>query len=291
MKHPSRSSAPPRGPTRPSSVRSDRAKRGGDRARPENRTGALSPRLPKIILDLYGHHAVREAILNPARVIRAIYATPDQADMVDGWVRLAEEQGLKRPGVHIPPRPAFDAACAPGAVHQGVGLATDSLPDVDLDDILRGLPDGVPAVLVMLDQVTDPHNFGAILRSSCAFGAAAVIVQRRNAPDLTALVAKIACGAVDHIAVAAETNLSRAIEVVKEHGFVVMGLDERGDMVIGAAPIAPRTMIVLGAEGDGLRRLIREHCDHLVRLPTQEPIASLNVSNAAAVTLYALTAR
>ncbi len=114
------------------------------------------------------------------------------------------------------------------------------------------------------------------------------VVQRRNAPDLTALVAKIACGAVDHIRVAAETNLFRAIDMAKEHGFTVWGLDERGARTINDMKRPDRVMVVLGAEGDGLRRLIREGCDDLVRLPTQGAIASLNVSNAAAVALYAV---
>ena len=303
MKHSSSSSRPAR--SRPSdSRRSGRPDNGGG-GRSGARAGETSPskktvrsmqaglersdqRLPKLTIDLYGHHAVREAILNENRYISSIYTTPDQADLVDEWVQLAQKAGVKRPGIHLPSRAAFDAACAPGAVHQGVGLSCDPLPDVDLDDVLRDLGPSAPAVLVMLDQVTDPHNFGAILRSASAFGAAAVVVQRRNAPDLTALVAKIACGAVDHIRVASETNLSRAIDMVKDHGFTVWGLDERGERTINDMPCPSRVMIVLGAEGDGLRRLVREGCDDLVRLPTQGAIASLNVSNAAAVALYAV---
>ncbi len=261
---------------------------GQKRPAPQNRGDKHHERASKIRIDLYGHHATRAAILNPNRIIHAIYATKDQADRVDEWVQAAQNAGIKRPPIHMPSLDAFGAACPPGAVHQGVGVQAEPLPEIDLEDILRETPPDAPLVFVMLDQVTDPHNFGAILRSACAFGAVAVLVQRRNAPELTALVAKIACGAVDHIPVVTETNLSRAIEKVKEHHISVMGLDERGDHVIGDVKHTGRIMIVLGAEGEGLRRLVRDHCDHLVRLPTKEPIASLNVSNAAAVALYAL---
>ncbi len=244
---------------------------------------------PRLILDLYGIHAVREAILNPLRVIRGVYATEDQAGEVDSWVRVAIKSGLKRSGVMMPPKAAFDAACGRDAVHQGVGVACDPLPETDLEDVLRGLAADIPACVVILDQVTDPHNMGAIIRSACAFGAAALVVQRRHAPELNALIAKIACGAVEHVPVCYETNLSRSIEVLKDSGFTVAGLDERGDVDLPDFIPARRQVIVLGAEGPGLRRLVREGCDHLVRLPTQEPIASLNVSNAAAVALYHMT--
>lgn len=241
---------------------------------------------PRLNITLYGHHAVREAILNPNRVITAIYATEDQADMVDDWVHAATRTGAKRPGIHMPDRAAFDAALPREAVHQGVGITCDPLPDIDLDDILRGLSDDRPAMLVMLDQVTDPHNFGAILRSACAFGAAGVVVQRRHAPDISGLIAKTACGAVDHIAVVYETNLARSIEQCKDAGFTVVGLDERGESLSSHHAKDQKILLVLGAEGPGLRRLVREGCDRLVSLPTHTPIASLNVSNAAAVALY-----
>jgi 23S rRNA (guanosine2251-2'-O)-methyltransferase len=266
--------------------------------------GKESSPTPRLTLHLYGHHAVRQAILNPNRTITAIFATSDQADMVDEWVRTARQSGLKRPGIHMPDRAAFDAALPRDAVHQGVGITCDPLPDTDLDDILRGQDQNKATILVMLDQVTDPHNFGAILRSACAFGAIGVIVQRRHTPEINGLIAKTACGAADHIPVAYESNLARSIEQCKDAGFTVIGLDERGAplnarpsaQAEGPVPTerAPRVkpegpshiLLVLGAEGPGLRRLVREGCDRLVSLPTHAPIASLNVSNAAAVALY-----
>lgn len=271
-------------PSRPSPHKGDKSPR--PRPAGQRRGPPDASVMPRLSIDLYGIHAVRDAILNPARTVRALYATPDMAAEMDVWVTEARRAGLKRPDIHMPPRAAFDAALPREAVHQGVGLACDALPEIDLDDILRNIDPNAPAVLVMLDQVTDPHNMGAILRSACAFGAAGVVVQRRHAPDLNALIAKTACGAVEHIPVAYETNLSRSIETLKDQGFTVFGLDERGaDDLPDVRPPA-RCVIVLGAEGPGLRRLVREGCDRLVRLPTRPPIASLNVSNAAAVALY-----
>lgn len=261
------------------------------RPRREERRSDNGPRPPRMSLDLYGVHAVREAILNPARIVASVYATEDQAEMVDDWVQTARRAGIKRPDVMMPPRVAFDAACPLGAVHQGVGIECDPMPETDLDDVLRGLPVEAPGLIVLLDQVTDPHNFGAILRSSCAFGAVAVVVQKRHAPDLNALIAKTACGAVEHVPICYETNLSRSIEALKEAGFTVLGLDERGAVALPDVAPPARSVLVLGAEGPGLRRLIREGCDQLVRLPTRAPIASLNVSNAAAVALYHLQSR
>jgi 23S rRNA (guanosine2251-2'-O)-methyltransferase len=144
------------------------------------------------------------------------------------------------------------------------------------------------AVLLMLDQVTDPHNVGAILRSACAFGAAGIIMQRRHSPELTGVLAKAASGAVEHIPVAYEINLSDTLDILKKNGFFAIGLDERGEKPIGSIKKGGKTVLVLGAEGAGLRPKVRDHCDTLVRLPTGGPIASLNVSNAAAVAMYAL---
>jgi 23S rRNA (guanosine2251-2'-O)-methyltransferase len=220
--------------------------------------------------------------------------TDDNADWATDLWQKARGRGIKRP---IPARVAkstLDHACPSGAVHQGVAAIADPLPEASFDDWLRALEPNQGAVVVMLDQVTDPHNFGAILRSACAFGALGVVVQRRHTPDINALIAKTACGGVDLCPVAYETNLARTLDAAGKGGFITLGLDERGEplpAILATLPAtAPRRiMIVLGAEGPGLRRLIREGCDHLVALPTMPELPSLNVSNAAAVALYAVT--
>jgi 23S rRNA (guanosine2251-2'-O)-methyltransferase len=143
---------------------------------------------------------------------------------------------------------------------------------------------------LMLDQVTDPHNVGAIISSACAFGAAGVVMQKKHAPALNGVLAKTACGAVEHVPVAFVTNLSRALEEFKEGGYFSYGLDERGEMDIGELGKKPgKCVLIMGAEGPGIRHLVKEHCDSLVRLPMHGPMPSINVSNAAAVALYAVT--
>ena len=226
---------------------------------------------------LYGLHAVVEALANPERDVRALY-------VVDG-VKVPEQT---RVDPVIVTRKDMDKMVPQGAVHQGIALDCGGLPEIGVEDLVIRHRDAQNSVLLMLDQVTDPHNVGAIIRSSAAFGADGVIMQRKHAPELTGVLAKIACGGVEHMPVAYETNLSRTIEALKEGGYFVYGLDERGEQVIGDIKPGGKSVIVLGAEGSGLRRLVAENCDALVKLPTQPPIASLNVSNAAAVALYAL---
>ena len=172
------------------------------------------------------------------------------------------------------------------AVHQGLLLDTSALEEVFLTDVINEADE--KACIVVMDQVTDPHNIGAILRSASAFGAVAVVVQKLHAPDMTGTLAKIASGAAEHVPVVREVNLSRALQQLKEAGFFCIGLDERGEATLAEHPLTDRTAIVLGAEGPGLRRLVSENCDALVRLPTGGAIGSINVSNAAAVALYEL---
>lgn len=279
---------------------SSRTKRGDRPARPrrespQNRSPSRSPASPhtrntarplNLTLDLYGLHAVEAALLNAERIITAIYAIDEQAEHLADICDRARASRIKRPEIHIAPRAAFDASLPREAVHQGVGVSCDPLPDVSIEDIINTIENTKKrGVIVILDQVTDPHNMGAIIRSATVFGAAGMVVQRRNAPDLNALIAKTACGGVEHLPVAYETNLARTLETLKDAGFFVAGLDERGeDLTSFTAP--EKCVLVLGAEGPGLRRLVKDGCDRLIRLPTPGPISSLNVSNAAAVALY-----
>ena len=176
-----------------------------------------------------------------------------------------------------------------GAVHQGIALDCTPLPEYDAQDLIIAHQGKESSTLLILDQVTDPHNVGAIIRSAAAFGCAGIIQQRKHAPELAGVLAKTACGGLEHTKIAHETNLSRAIETLQSAGYFVYGLDERGEQTIGQIKPGGKQVIVLGAEGAGLRRLVAEKCDALIKLPTQPPIASLNVSNAAAIALYALS--
>ena len=237
---------------------------------------------------LYGFHAVREAWLNPDRNVHALHITDQALKGFEPVMADAQAQGLKRPAPHVTDKQKLEKTLPRGAVHQGLSLTCSPLDDVGVQDLVIQSSEKADSVLLMLDQVTDPHNVGAILRSASAFGASGVIMQRKHAPSLDGVLAKTACGATEHIPVAFETNLSRALEELKDGGFFAYGLDERGDTVVSDLKPGGKVVIVLGAEGTGLRRLVKENCDALVRLPTSGAIASLNVSNAAAVALYAL---
>jgi 23S rRNA (guanosine2251-2'-O)-methyltransferase len=241
-------------------------------------------------VSLWGIHAVREAWLNPERKIRGLYLTEDMHAEFEDCLQKARSMGLDRPAPSIVERRALDRMTGgTGAVHQGIGLDARPLDEVSLDDLIAKSHTREQSVIVILDQVTDPHNVGAIMRSSCAFDAIGIIMQRRHAPELDGVLVKTASGAAEHIDVAYETNLSRSIEQLQEEGFFVLALDERGESSLEELPRYEKVAIVMGAEGPGIRRLVKEHCDMLVKLPCPGPVPILNVSNATAVSLYALT--
>ncbi|MBS0550651.1 MAG: 23S rRNA (guanosine(2251)-2'-O)-methyltransferase RlmB, partial [Proteobacteria bacterium] len=171
-----------------------------------------------------------------------------------------------------------------GAVHQGMALLAAPLEEPQLEDLLAKCGDN--AMVLALDQVTDPHNVGAILRSAAAFGVAGVIVTERNAPADTGVLAKSASGALELVPLVRAVNLARTLDLLKDAGFWRYGLDERGEAPIGSLDLVGRVCVVLGAEGEGLRRLTAEKCDRLVTIPTSQALAALNVSNAAAVAAY-----
>jgi 23S rRNA (guanosine2251-2'-O)-methyltransferase len=239
---------------------------------------------------LYGMHAVTAAWLNPDRRCRYLYGTAQALALFQKTLERSAALGLKRPQPMVVEREALDRLLPPGAVHQGLALDGEPLPEVNLDDVLIKAGNG-PITLVMLDQVTDPHNVGAILRSAAAFGCLGLIVQTRHAPDISGVMAKSASGAVDVVPILRETNLARTVTLLRETGFIAVGLDEAGETSLASVPLGPRILLALGAEGVGLRRLIAENCDTLAALPTAPPIASLNVSNAAAIGLYEIARR
>ena len=255
-------------------------------ARTKSEERAKEPKAAKLKADLFGFHAVREAWKNPGRFVHALYIT--ESALKEFEKDLPTDH--KRPVPTIISKDELDKAFPSGTVHQGIALSCQSLAELSVIDLIIKAEDKPKSVIVILDQVTDPHNVGAIMRSACAFGADGIVMQTRHTPDMAGILAKTACGAVEHLPVAYETNLSRAIEKLKEHHYTIIGLDEHAPQTFGDLYKYDRAVIVLGAEGPGMRRLIKEHCDVLVTLPTQKPINSLNVSNAAAVALYALTA-
>jgi len=239
---------------------------------------------------LYGRHTVVAALANPERVWRRLVVLAGEE--TDAAALAAEARAERRgegEAVQVLDRPAMAALLPDGAVHQGWALEVEPLVPPDLDDVLRAadVAKGRSIVLV-LDQVTDPHNVGAVLRSAAAFGAAAVIVAEHAAPPATGILAKAASGALDLVPLVRVVNLARALDRLKEAGFWCCGLDADAPETLAALDLGPRAALVLGSEGGGLRRLVRERCDYLARLPTRPELPSLNVSNAAAVALYEL---
>ena len=242
---------------------------------------------------LYGIHAVREAWLNPDRVIHSLLVTDKIIKTVEEW---GVAKGLRRPKPDILDRAVIDKRLPAGAVHQGIAIQCTPLEEVFLSDIIIKSKSAKGMMVVMLDQVTDPHNVGAILRSACAFGAKAIIVQTRHAPESTGVMAKAACGAMEYVPIIREVNLSRAIDSLKDNFFDVIGLDETGSDVnngdtTNCSVPKGHLCLVMGAEGPGLRQKVKESCTSLLRLPTDGPVPTLNVSNATAVALYALKNR
>lgn len=273
-----------RHPTRNSHRRSGRTFETGRSERP----GDAGP-APSSARDggrwLWGRHAVLAALANPARRVRRLLATPEAMTTLAG---VGIEARLTEPRPQILDRGALAALLPDGAVHQGLALEVEPLPPREIEDILEAR-EAAPDLLVVLDQVSDPHNVGAILRSAAVFGARAVITQERHAPPVTGTLAKSASGALEHVPLVRVVNLARALDQLKGAGFWCIGLDEHATAPLTELAPPQRAALVLGAEGEGLRRLTRERCDVLACLPARGPIAALNVSNAAAVALYELT--
>jgi len=229
---------------------------------------------------LWGWHAVEAALQNPDRPApERLFATAERAKAI-----VALRPGLK-PEVM---EPAEIARRLPaGAAHQGVALRTPPLEGAALEEIAAS----GSGVILVLDQLTDPQNVGAILRSAAAFGARGVVMQDRHAPPLGGALAKAAAGAMERMPVARVVNLSRALETLTDLGWTSIGLDSDAETRLSDALDAPAVVIVLGSEGEGLRRLVAEHCDILASIPMPGRFESLNVASAAAIALYAATDR
>jgi 23S rRNA (guanosine2251-2'-O)-methyltransferase len=228
---------------------------------------------------LYGMHTVTAALQNPNREIRKLLATEHAARrLTDDGVPLRVEPEIVRPH-------AIAERLSPDAVHQGLYLEAGPLPAPPIEEIE---PKGV---VLVLDQITDPHNVGAIFRSAAAFAASAIVTTARHSPEATGVLAKSASGALDLVPLITVQNLARGLAALKERGFFVVGLDSSGDGDLAEIPLKAPLALVLGAEGKGLRQLTRDLCDHVARLDLPGAIKSLNVSNAAALSLYVATSR
>ena len=259
----------------------------GGKAGGSARPAAGRPHQPSGGYWLAGTHAVMAALANPDRTVRRLLVTAEAARGV-GAALDALRATRKLPPAETVERTEIDRLLPAGAVHQGLAVLVEPLEGPAIDDIARDGGGREAAIVVVLDQVTDPHNVGACLRSAAAFGALAVVVPDRHAPEETAALAKAASGALERLPLVRVTNVVRALEELKRAGFWIAGLAADGPRTLAEAKLSGRVALVLGAEGEGLRRLTREHCDHLVRLPMAGAEESLNVSNAAAVALYEL---
>lgn len=237
-----------------------------------------SGRASRNMVRLWGHHAVEAALKNPARQHHKLWATQEAITGLDGelpedfLVEYAQPADLAR-------------LVPPDAPHQGLVLECEPLVDLHLDDVLEST---ASRPVLVLDQVTDPHNIGAILRSAAAFNASALITQDRHAPPESGTIAKSASGALELVPWVRVVNLARTLEELAEAGYWRIGLDgDAGDTLEAVIPSGP-IALVLGAEGEGMRRNVAKHCDALARLPISPAMESLNVSNAAAIALYAM---
>lgn len=248
-------------------------KKGGSKGRRRQfRDPAEKPPLDRTIL--YGWHSVVSALHNPRRRLRRLLLTANASR------RLTEEGLSPKPGPELVRPEEIDRLLTADAVHQGLYAEFDPLPVPELAEIEPGL-------ILILDQITDPHNFGAIVRSAAAFGVKAVVTTARHSPDATGVLAKSASGGLEHVPLILVQNLARAMNELKSGGWQLVGLAEEGETDIAHAKFRQPLALVLGAEGKGLRQLTRETCDFMVRLDLPGAIKSLNVSNAAALALYA----
>ncbi len=257
-------------PSRPDNARNDRKRRNASHQRSKRGGAAENVEI------LYGQHTVVEALKNPARTGLRLRITENAAKR---FADLLAATDVPRETVTTG---QISRITGPEAVHQGLLLEASPLPEPDLQTILER-----PGTIVVLDQITDPHNVGAVLRSCAAFAVAGLVMTARHSPSASAVLAKSASGGLEHVPIAKVTNLSKAIETISSNNVTCIGLDsEAEDDLQACASDARRIALVLGAEGKGLRHKTRETCDRLATIPMPGAIQSLNVSNAAALALY-----
>jgi 23S rRNA (guanosine2251-2'-O)-methyltransferase len=265
----------PAKPNRPYRGQRPQQRRGFGHSRPDQ-AGSRAPADDGRVR-LYGVHAVEAALRNDGRTVLRLLMTENAEN------RLAEAVAARQIAPErVSPRD-LDRMLGEDTVHQGVMLETEPLEEPDIGDLAERADNGP---LIVLDQVTDPHNVGAILRSAAVFGAAGLVMTRRHSPPLDGALAKSASGALEVVPVALVQNLARTLAELKEHFCTILGLDGAAEHLIENEPLTGRVALLLGAEGKGLRELTRQSCDRLVRIATRGAIGSLNVSNAAAISLH-----
>ena len=264
-------------------MRSYKNPAGNHRGKPPDHRPPSRPGSDPSLLWLYGRHAVAAALANPARRIKRGYATKNAGD----WLREAGVTPEKLAMFEDARPDAIDRLLQPGAVHQGIAIEAHDLERARLKDVCE--PEGGRRPVVVLDQITDPQNIGAIFRTAAAFGARAAIVQERRTPPLSGALAKAAAGAVETLPCVKAVNISRALEALKDLGYYCAGLSGEGGQPIASFPKDRPIALVLGAEGAGLRQLVAQTCDGLYKIPIDASIESLNVSNASAISLYEAT--
>ena len=266
-------------PSKPKKARNSKAESlaGGGRRRRSEKAGE-----PYWI---YGVHAVLAALANPVRTCLRVLITASGDKDLETRVSKARQSVPGGPEIESLDRGKIERLLDSGAVHQGVALLAGPLGKLAIEDVLptAGTDE---AVIVVLDQVSDPRNVGAVMRSAAAFGAAAVVVQDRHGPPVAGALCKAASGAVERVPLVRTVNVARTLKTLKDAGFWCLGLDGSAKEILAGADLTGKVALVLGSEGGGLRRLVRDSCDLLVRVPISDRVESLNLSNAAAVSLY-----
>jgi 23S rRNA (guanosine2251-2'-O)-methyltransferase len=232
---------------------------------------------------IYGPHACFAALANDKRRCTRFLLTKNAASDID----LENNNWPVNP--EIVDRQTIDGHLPDGSVHQGIAVLAYPLNPIDIADVIKEQNDPKPLTLLALDQANDPRNIGAILRTAAAFDVSGIIVPDRGTPEESGALAKAAAGALESIPIVRVTNLVRTLEDLKDDGFWCIGLDGYAEQSISEMDFSGRIVIVLGAEGKGVRRLTRETCDHLCKIPISNTMESLNLSNAAAITLYEIS--
>lgn len=235
---------------------------------------------------IYGRHAVASALQNQKRIVNKVWCITECAAEVKNMLAA----GKRRPDlINVVERKVLDAMLPNDAVHQGMAITAQRLKGCQIEDVCDAAEDKDNACVLVLDQVTDPQNVGAIIRSCAAFGALALVVQDKNSPEESGAMVKASAGTIEFLPICRVTNLNRAIEKLKDAGFWVVGMDGYAEDEISSISKGGKIAIVMGSEGKGMRRLVKESCDQTVKLKMNPKVESLNVSTAAAIALYEAT--